>query len=774
MANLATIFSTVTRGAKLALELNELAVTAPDATYNLHRIAKSISNFSLTVKQIGTVIRTDDKIPSPEAYETLEDILEQCKDVYVEIKATTPSENLESNSRHDSIHSQYQGFKPSSTESARLSYLKAHLDALNSTLEVMLQVFNTAESVIWARTRPSISPQQEARAVANEKTQLQALIIEQQMRLLSLPRRFENSRPNGRLLMEQDSSHSLITREERGGSPKPTKMFLYQEASLSSLDPSGSESDWLAAVCAISKFHLEHLLQSWTCLRQLEEKIKDEERLIQAQRRQTQQPTCESDGSGDEVGALPKFRHNDARLSTPTPKRPTGVQPLFTDSTLPIPVPESKFGPAAPLSPASSYGVSPRSSGQSLPSPHDPRRSSQSPRSSITVLPTAAAAAVEARDKDDDLDLKVPWRLCSKNLYWDYTDGTIKRTNTDKVSSDAFSDRNSWTEILESWVDKEAIEEAGYNYKRVKKERWDGRRTRFETCFMIQRPLTFSEVRRLVERTAELYRQKRPRSPSRRRSSSDRPSTHQFVQPTQDRDQTPRANHPPLERSTTSYPFPPQPQAPPLDRSLSMPDSIPTYPPYPNPNLHKPSLNSPGGMSGSQHPQAPTVLQTGHYTPQTSPSLPKTAQYNPQTYNPQTYNQQPVPQYTASPQTLQPPPFSANYHPTYSGSPSATLDPRDRRSSAICPPSPLQQPYPQSSRTRNEQYSSTSTTSESESGRKERRHRSHSRRRPSSSHSHRSSGHTSHRRKGSSTVGTLAKVGGLAALLDGIVDLGVL
>ncbi|KAF2474602.1 uncharacterized protein BDR25DRAFT_332020 [Lindgomyces ingoldianus] len=755
MADLAAIFSTVSRGARLALELNELAATTPDATYNLHRIAKSVSNFSLTVKQVGTLIKENDHLPSLEAIDVLEDILNQCKAVFVEIKAIIPAEGVHSHRRHDSFHSQSQDFRPSPCASARLVYLQTHLDALRSTLSVMMQTLYTAESVMWARVRPMISPQQEARAVANEKTQLEALIIEQQMSLLSALREYERSRPEARLLMEDDSSQSLVSREEKGGSPKPTNLFSYQEHSLVAIDPSSNQEEWLAAVCAISKSHLDRLLKGWTRLRQLEDKICDEERRTEAQKRETQQPTCESDGSEDQVGALPKFRHNTTRLATPTPKRPTGIQPLFTDaSTLPIPVPDSKIFPTAPLSPAPSYGVSPRSSSNLLPSPQHPTHSPVSPQSSISILPIDAAAAVEAKDADDDLDLKIPWRLCLRSHYWEYVDGKVTKSNTERLTSDAFGDRNSRTEILASWVDKEAIREAGYKYTQVQKERRDGRRTKFETCFCIQQPLTFLEVKHLVERTVEIYRQKQPASPPpRRRSSSDRPSTHQFVQPAHDRGRTPLANHPPLERSTTSYPFPPQ--GPPLDRSNSMPGAIPTYPSFPNQNPHKSSIHLPI-PTGPQSPQAPQAPQAGPYTPQ-SPYFPQPPPYNPQTYNQQTAAYTPQSAPFASPQTLYPL-FSPAYNPTTAGD--------SRRSSNTYPPSPLQQSQ---SRARGDHYSSTSATSDSDSGTRSRRHRSRSQRRQSSAHSHRS-----HKKKGHSTVGTLAKVGGLAALLDGIVDLGVL
>lgn len=50
----------------LALDLYNVATTASFTPTDFSRIAKSISTFSLTVKQVGTIIREDDSLASPE------------------------------------------------------------------------------------------------------------------------------------------------------------------------------------------------------------------------------------------------------------------------------------------------------------------------------------------------------------------------------------------------------------------------------------------------------------------------------------------------------------------------------------------------------------------------------------------------------------------------------------------------------------------------------------------------------------------------------------
>lgn len=528
-------------------------------------------------------------------------------------------------------------------------------------------------------------------------------------------------------------------------SSKPADLYRYQERFLTSLDTTESnESEWLPAVCGIAKSHLERLLEKWTRLRQFNEKISDEEWKRDTEKKYTQQPTVDSD---DEEYIVQGLGVNDARLMTPTPQRPGGVQPLFSDTTF-LPPPTPKGRPRS-TSPASSSGASPRSSINSLASTNPTEYSPISPRTSITSLPVEAAAAVEAKDQDNDLDLEIPWTVCTRKHYWKYVDGKVKNTNTDLPSSSAFSDQHSWTEIPPSWVCAEAVKEARYKYTQVQKERQDGRRTKLETSFCIERPLTFDEVQRLVERTVELYRQNKPPSPrpSSRRTSFDRPSGRHSNRSSLDRDRTPLASQqqpppPPLNRSTTTYPAqlpPPPPRG--LDRTHSMPLGGPAFP----------TLNIASATSQA-------------YLQVPGPGSPYTQQTRPPTYPAQPPLQ--------SPSGIYPPPIFAQ---------EASQKPYSRGVPTTIPQSPLRQthahahahPHSSNARRQDEHYSSASTTSDSDNTARSRssKHRSRSRR-SSNSHSH----HGTHSTKGkkAGALGTIATVGGLAALLDGIVDLGVL
>ncbi|KAF2683490.1 hypothetical protein K458DRAFT_47157 [Lentithecium fluviatile CBS 122367] len=708
MAALAAILPIVSRSSTLALELYRFAATESDTARDLIRTAKSINNLALIVKQVGTIIKEDDRLLSAEAIETLDDIVDQCTAILREIEFISSHYRERVAERRDGQHYDSNGdFRLGSAVVARLHYLVAHLDSLKATLSVMLQTLYTAQSIIWSRVRPTISPNQVATAVANEKHQLETLIIEQQMSILMASKLYEPSRPDAHLLMEDDSSQCLVAADR--GPPQPAHLFKYQDRYIASLDTyKSNEEQWLPHVCGNSRTQVDRLLDRWSRLQKFEEEFKDAEQKERAEKRETQQPFVESDSEEDIL----------QKGNTPVPRQPGSVQPLFTETaTLPIPVP-NKSGPTAPLSPASSYGISPMSLRGNM--PMSPSLAPVSPRTSIGSLPVEAAAAVEAKDRDDDIDLEIPWTLYTRRHYWKYIDGKVQDRNTDQPPSEAWSDRQTWTEILASWVCEEAIKEAGYRFTRLQKERRDGRRTKFETCYRIEKALTFDQVRRLVERTVEMYRKKHAPTPPpperRRRESLEKRGGPKS--PTHDRDRTPllsKPKRPSLEKSVTAFQVLPPP---PLDRSLSMPGPIPTYP---------------------ANPRATNLILP---LPPSAAS-PQVAPYSPHTY---------------SPQSFYPPP-----QPFPLQSPTQPFDPRLLQPIAH-PQSPLRSSaQSRPSRIRHDNYYSSTSESDSVDKDRDRKHRSRSRR--PSEHRHKKKGHE----HSSGATKALMGVAGLTALLDGLV-----
>ncbi|CAI6341740.1 unnamed protein product [Periconia digitata] len=760
MSALTAILPFVSRCSAITHGLYRLA-TQTKAASNILKTAKSINSLALVVKQLGTVIKEDDRIPSAEALETLEDVLDQCTTLLSEVERLFP--HLADTEGYGTKHGDNTSRLPlDAAVVARLHYLLSHLASLRATLAVMLQTLNTAQSVMWARERPTVSPTECARAVANEKQQLEALVIEQQMTILLASKLNEMSRSDAKLLMDRDSSQSLAAVDH--DLLQPASLFKYQDKFLATLDiHDSSEEQWLPAVCSVSRSQLERLLDRWTRLRRFEEILQHEEQKARAQKRETQQPSVESDSEDDDMSTGP----------TPVPQRPDTVQPLFAETqTLPIPI-RNGNRPASPMTPSSSYGGSVSSAGNYLPIPVDSRYTETAPRSSASTLPVEAAAAVEAKDKDDDVDLGIPWTLNTRRHYWKYIDNKMHDSNTDAAPSEALSDRNCWVEILASWVCKEAIREAGYKFTRMQKEVRDGRRTRFETCFCIEHPLTFRQVEELVERTVDIYRKTQgpsppPNPPSHanpRRSSFERGSRPTVSpQVSFDRNRTPKPNkYQQPQKPHTSYPPPP-----PLDRSISMPSPAPRYPENPrSSNLYLPLPNGAAPIS-IPPPQPPLQPQP------VAGQIPQPHIYN-------THLQQQQQQQNSiysSPHTLYPPtlphrPMTANLQPLDTHAPFQSEHPPHPSSAQHSPyrqAFPPQDPSRYTQNRRYEYYSSMSSDSDSAAGRsKSSRRRSKSRRRVEdngmrSGRSRRKEGH-------SGATKAMMGVAGLTALLDGLVGI---
>lgn len=66
MAVLADILPVVSRSSALALKLYGVAVESPEAAKDLVAVANKTNGFAAILKQLGTIIKEDDRLPSPE------------------------------------------------------------------------------------------------------------------------------------------------------------------------------------------------------------------------------------------------------------------------------------------------------------------------------------------------------------------------------------------------------------------------------------------------------------------------------------------------------------------------------------------------------------------------------------------------------------------------------------------------------------------------------------------------------------------------------------
>lgn len=66
MAVLAAILPVVSSSSRLALELYQAAADSPVASKDLIVVASNVNNFASILKQVGTIIKEDDRLPSHE------------------------------------------------------------------------------------------------------------------------------------------------------------------------------------------------------------------------------------------------------------------------------------------------------------------------------------------------------------------------------------------------------------------------------------------------------------------------------------------------------------------------------------------------------------------------------------------------------------------------------------------------------------------------------------------------------------------------------------
>jgi hypothetical protein len=162
MANdsITTVLSIVAWGTNLTFGLYDFSVAnafAP-ATEDVNKLAKEVNLLSQVLRQIGSRLKEDETLPSPDAFNTVRQILNQCQVVFTEIESLIPLGPSRQNSQDESPQMSVANYSPwreeldwNALSQARTQYLLAHLESLKLTLSVMLQTLYTAKTTIWAK-----------------------------------------------------------------------------------------------------------------------------------------------------------------------------------------------------------------------------------------------------------------------------------------------------------------------------------------------------------------------------------------------------------------------------------------------------------------------------------------------------------------------------------------------------------------------------------------------------------------------------------------------
>ncbi|EOD49197.1 hypothetical protein UCRNP2_4039 [Neofusicoccum parvum UCRNP2] len=246
MVELASIIQVVASATRLSLSLYDFAISSPPATREANRVAKSVSLFALMLKQVGTLLKEDLTSPSSQSYETVQDITLLAQTAFAAVE-----EVVSGKPQRDAPQDADQSATPPRRKldlvaQTKLRYLLAYVDSLNSTLSVMLQAFYTVRVIAWSRSRQDRVPASAADAVANERSQLEVLVIEQQLLLLDVSETFAEYRRSRDFAGSPSSSGHSDQRDfaiEQDQTPSPTTLDKYKDQSIKTANPRNSITD---------------------------------------------------------------------------------------------------------------------------------------------------------------------------------------------------------------------------------------------------------------------------------------------------------------------------------------------------------------------------------------------------------------------------------------------------------------------------------------------------------------------------------------------------
>lgn len=379
-----------------------------------------------------------------------------------------------------------------------------------------------------------------------EKSQMECLVIEQQLALMRAYRLYDAFRQQVAhaplLLTQSPQSQALIKRDEHG--PSPRKLVRYQDQTIARAQPFDNDSKDLENVRVIAPPYVDQLLSRWTRnnliegQQQLELQVRGSQRREKPKQRNWQAPTYESDSEceHDHRRRPPKLQlttddpilmHVNEPRSVSSPKSATFGSTLQPPTGPFSPQPSNSWGPTSgsyfPQSPHKSN----RPRGSPGPSPLSSPRPSFSgedaPHRPQTAFKVEAPAPNQPPPSTKD---PVLWRIRINQWYWDYHDDELVRSSVHMPPQEAIKqvskDTDPTTEVFQEHVSREAIRERGYDYTKVMRPRVVNGRTVEELCYCIHGALPWERVVKLVDLS---YRLRNPNAPPRVKLPPMRPAT---------------------------------------------------------------------------------------------------------------------------------------------------------------------------------------------------------------------------------------------------------
>jgi hypothetical protein len=156
--NITTVLQMVAWGTRLSFGLYDFSANVSSASGDVNSLAKEVNLLALVLRQVGANLKEDGNLPSDEAFDTVRQILMQCRAVFGEIEAIVPVRQLQEAQGvaavgvDDMVVARLRdGLEWNVLTKAKTQYLLAHLESLKLTMSVMLQTIYTAKISAWGR-----------------------------------------------------------------------------------------------------------------------------------------------------------------------------------------------------------------------------------------------------------------------------------------------------------------------------------------------------------------------------------------------------------------------------------------------------------------------------------------------------------------------------------------------------------------------------------------------------------------------------------------------
>ncbi|KAL8685115.1 MAG: hypothetical protein Q9224_005957, partial [Gallowayella concinna] len=184
-----TIIGIAGTGFRLSLVLNAVGVEMATADIEIQSIARAISEYAFTLKQLALTLEFAKSIATQSAMETAKQIADQSRAVFDDIKEMT-----ELNQKKDD-RGNLQSIAVAQRvkwcfKKQRVNYLLGQLESLKLSLSIMLQVLQMGQSIIRTRDDPSITPPDE-QTMLQERAEIQNMVVVRHWSLVDLHRLYE-------------------------------------------------------------------------------------------------------------------------------------------------------------------------------------------------------------------------------------------------------------------------------------------------------------------------------------------------------------------------------------------------------------------------------------------------------------------------------------------------------------------------------------------------------------------------------------------------------